>query len=160
MKPLYEEESWHVSISWKKPMLYDSLVENGSAHDETANLYMILGRYSSNSAKILYIGKTVDQWVSKRLGQQDHKNRYAAFIGNYPRHWFQVSLGVITMHNGNKTAKRIGDIEQLLIFVHDSEHRRNVKNVYNHGVTGSYRIENTGFKCTLPKCLMLGIFVG
>ena len=158
MKPLYDE-FWDTSIQWTRPMEYDSLVVNGSDHDEEANFYMIIGRFSNKPTKILYIGMTFEQWVSRRLRQRDHQNRYAAFIKNYAHHRFQVSHGLLTIHNGNITEKRVKDIEQLLIYSNDSEHSRNLKSIYSHGVTSSYAIENTGYKCTLPKKISFGLFV-
>jgi predicted GIY-YIG superfamily endonuclease len=159
VKPLYEDEFWDVSIQWTRPMSYDGLLEHGSEHDEYANFYMILGRFASKSAKILYIGMTYQQWVSKRLSQPDHQKRYATFVNNYKHHRFQVSHGYLNMNNGNITEKRVKDIEQILIFSNDSTHAHNVKNIYSHGVTGSYRIENKGYRCSLPKRLSIGLFV-
>jgi hypothetical protein len=159
VKPLYAGEFWDVSVQWMRPMAYDTLTSNGSEHDLSANFYMILGRYSYQPAKVLYIGMTFQQSVSKRLNQRDHQNRYAAFIGNYKHHWFQVSHGLLTMHNGNITEKRVKDIEQLLIYANDSAHARNLKSIYTHGVTGSYQVHNKGYKATLPSKLSIGLFV-
>lgn len=159
MNPLYPDDFWEASIGWSRPMGYDNLLAYGSNHDETANFYMILGRYSNKPAKILYIGMTFRQWVSKRLGQLDHQKRYAAFIGHNKRHRFQVSHGSLIMKNGNITRNRIEDIEKLLIHANYSAHSRNIKSIYTHGVSGSYLIHNTGYKCTLPGTISLGIFV-
>ena len=72
---------------------------------------------------------------------------------------FWVSCGIVTIENGKKTKKRIKDIETILIYTNQSEHSHNVSNVYKHGVIGSYRIENHGHRCGLPRELHLGFFV-
>ncbi|WP_047533509.1 hypothetical protein [Methylotenera sp. N17] len=158
MKPLYPDEAWDVTVQWTKPKEYESLIIEGSQYDEYADLYLISAKYSKSTAKGLYIGKTWKQQVSTRIKQKDHKSRYAAFTGIYPNHKFFVSHGIIIMNNGKLTEKRLADIEQILIYSNDPSHSGNVKNFYAHGVRGSYSIENTGYRCSLPKKLCLGVF--
>ena len=158
MKPLFEDEFWEVTIEWKKPKEYNRLLREGSDHDETARLYLITARYAKATSKGKYIGKTFRQKVSVRLKQPDHKKRYAAFTGKHPNHKFFVSHGIITMHNGKLTEKRLAEIEQILIYSNDPTHSGNVKNFYEHGVSGSYAITNTGFRCSLPRKIQLGVF--
>lgn len=159
MKPLYHEQYWEVEIEWSRPKEYDRLLEEGSHHDESAHLYLISARYRDYESKLLYIGKTYDQWVSKRLSQKDHRSRYGTFQENYPNHIFFVSHGVITINGSKITRKRLSDIERILIYTNEPQHAHNVQNYYSHGVIGSYLIENKGSKCTLPSVISLGIFV-
>ena len=159
MEPLYHAESWDIVIEWKRPKQYRRGVENGSVHDDFANLYLISARYVVGKSKAIYIGKTYAQWVSKRLAQPDHKKRYAEYVKNYPRHSFYVSHGIVVVNDGRLTQKRLDDMERILIYTNDPDHSHNVKNIYEHGVTGSYEIYNRGSRCTLPKYIALGVFV-
>ena len=159
MKPLYHEQYYEVEIDWSRPKAYDRLIEEGSHHDETARLYLISARYSNGKPKLLYIGKTYRQWVSKRLSQKDHKSRYGTFQENYPNHTLFVSHGVITINGSRITSERVSDIESILIYTNEPQHAHNVQNYYSHGVVGSYLIKNKGSKCTLPSVISLGIFV-
>lgn len=158
MKPLFEDEFWDVTIEWKKPKEYSRLLLEGSDHDSTAQLYLISARFAKAASKGKYIGKTFQQKVTIRLKQPDHKKRYAAFTGIHPNHKFFVSHGVITMNNGKLTENRLAEIEQILIYSNDPTHSGNVKNFYEHGVTGSYLINNVGYRCSLPKKIQLGVF--
>ena len=159
MEPLYHVESWEIEIEWKRPKKYKRVIEEGSVHDDSANLYLISARYGSANTKAIYIGKTWAQWVSKRLTQLDHKKRYAAFVKNYPRHAFYVSHGIVVINDGRLTKKRLDDIERILVYTNEPDHAHNVRNFYEHGVTGSYEIYNRGSRCTLPKFIALGVFV-
>lgn len=159
MKPLYHEQYWPVEIEWSRPKSYERLIEEGSFYDDYAHLYLISARYRDYQPKLLYIGKTYSQWVTKRLTQKDHRKRYATFLENYPNHNLSVSHGVITVNNGKITPKRLSDIERILIYTNEPQHAHNVQNYYSHGVTGSYLIENRGSKCTLPSTISLGIFI-
>ena len=159
MKPLWHEDYWSVQISWSRPKEYDRLLLEGSPHDKTANLYLISARYGKSASKTVYIGQTYQQWVSKRLSQDDHKKRRDSIISKYPRHKLYVSHGVILIRNGVLTRKRVGEIKQILIYSNDLTHAHNIKNYWKHEVSTSYRIENRGSKCTLPKEIALGVFV-
>lgn len=160
MEPLYPDEHWLVEINWSRPTLYERLLEDGgSPHDDGAYLYLISARFSGNAPKALYIGQTYSQWVTKRLTQRDHKRRYETFAEEYPRHSLFVSHGYVTVHGGKLTAKRLDDIESILIYTNDPTHAHNVKNFYRHGVASPYFIENKGSRCTLPKTIALGVFV-
>lgn len=159
MKPLWHEEHWHVEINWSRPVEYEQLLENGSSQDEVANLYLISARFGVKSPKTIYIGKTYDQWVSKRLSQSDHKIRYVKFCEGYPRHQIYVSHGVVTIHDGKLTRSRIDEIERILIYANDPTHAHNVQNFWQHDVTTPYRVENKGSRCTLPRIISLGVFV-
>ena len=159
MKPLYDDESWDVAIKWTKPARYEAVREEGSQYDEQAFLYLITARFSSKSRKVLYVGKTFKQWVSKRLSQPDHKRRYKKIVSDYSHHKFEVSHGLLTVSNGKLTQKRLSDIEKILIYSNHPSHAHNVQGFYAHGVSGSYRIENSGHRCGLPKCIALGVFI-
>lgn len=159
MEPLYGDDYWDIAIQWTRPRSYEKVRGSWCKHDDDANLYLITAKYSKNRSKCIYIGKTYDQWVSKRLTQEDHKKRYAAFVKNYPNHKFFVSHGIVSMKKGKIVRSRIKEIEIILIYSNDPEHCHNVQNFYNHGVTGSYSIENFGYKSTLPKVISLGVFV-
>jgi hypothetical protein len=158
MKPLYPDEYWKVDVTWSKPSAYKKIRDEGHELDEFAYLYLITAKYSSNSPKSIYIGKTYQQCVSDRLNQKDHRARYAAFVKTYPRHSFHISFGEVEISHGNITAKRIDDIERILIYSNEPEHAHNVQNFYEHGVKGSYAITNKGYRATLPKHIMLGVF--
>ncbi|MCG8604499.1 hypothetical protein MJD09_05795 [bacterium] len=160
LEPLFEDDFWEVHIKWTNLRAYTRVRDEGSEYDDSAHLYYICAQFSSGAPKVLYIGQTYRQSVSMRLRQPDHKNRYAAFIRNYPRHHFSVSHGIVTVTNGRLTKRRIDDTERLLIYANDPEHAYNVKNFYQHGVvTGSYFLINTGHRGSLPLSLRLGVFV-
>ena len=122
MQRLYHKEAWEVEIEWTRPKEYTRLLSEGSDRDECANLYLISARYGAANAKTIYIGQTYTQLVRKRLSQPDHKKRFAAFVKNYQRHGFFVSLGIITIKEGNLTRKRLDDIERILIYANDASH--------------------------------------
>lgn len=159
MQPLSHQEAMEVEIDWKRPKEYARLLQEGSEHDENAKLYLITARYSKADSKVIYIGMTYAQQVSRRLAQADQKKHHAAFEKEYPRHKFFVSHGVINILSGNLTQKRLDDIKRILVYTNEPEHAHNVQNLYKHGVTGSYRIKNKGSKGTLPRLISLGIFI-
>ena len=159
MEQLHHEGYWNIEIEWSRPKAYGRLLDEGSPHDEDAHLYLISARFSTSSHKAIYVGKTYDQWVSKRLSQADHKRRYSDFTKNYPRHNFYVSHGIVTNHDGKLTRKRIDDIERILIYANEPLHAHNVQNFWQHSVTTPYQIENRGSRCTLPRTISLGVFV-
>lgn len=71
-----------------------------------------------------------------------------------------MSHGCVTVQGGGKlTSRRLDDIERILIYTNNRDHAHNIKNLYAHGVSDSYFIENKGSKCTLPRTISLGIFV-
>jgi len=159
MQPLHHQEYWAIEVEWSRPKVYENVLSHGSEHDEYSNLYLISARFSTNTPKLLYIGKTFDQWVSKRLSQPDHIERHDKFLEHYSRHKLFVSHGYITVHGGRLTRQRLDDIERILIYTAEPAHAHNVKNFNAHGVRSSYRIENKGYKCTLPRVVTLGVFV-
>lgn len=122
-------------------MIYENLVADGSIHDENAHLYMISGKYLNNKSKVFYIGKTYKQIVSNRLTQSDHQSRYDDMTSDYPRHKLYVSHGIVKINKGKRTAKRIDEIESILIYSMPTEHSFNVQNYFSHGVTSQYLIK-------------------
>lgn len=158
MNILFEDGFWKVTVTWSKPMLYENIIEQGSPHDESAHLYMILGKYQNNSHKVFYIGKTYDQVVSDRLTQSDHKLRYKKVKDEYPRHQLYVSHGIVEIEDGKRTSKRIDEIESILIYSMPTDHSYNEKNYFSHGVTGQYLIKNKGYKSNLQNTIGLGVF--
>ncbi len=159
MKPRDESEFWDVAVQWTRPILYDTVRSMGTEYDETACLYLITARFASKSRKLIYVGKTYRQYVSKRLSQPDHLRRYAGIVANYPHHKIEVVHGLLSIENGKITEKRLSDIEKILIRSNDPTHAHNVKAFYSHGVRDSYRIVNNGYRCGLPKCISLGLFI-
>lgn len=159
MEPLQHEGYWGIEVKWSRPKEYERLLDEGSPHDELANLYLISARFGTKPSKAIYVGKTYDQWVSMRLSQPDHQLRYTEFVKNYPRHIFYVSHGIVTNHDGKLTRKRIDDIERILIYANEPQHAHNIKNFWQHRVTMPYQIENRGSRCTLPRTIALGVFV-
>jgi len=159
LKPLFpDDEFWHVEVKWMPPVAYDKVVSEGSTHDDHAYLYMIIARYSSHPPKVVYLGRTYQQSVSVRLTQADHKNRHAALVEKYPNHRLLVSHGLVTVKNGNRTERRIQDVERLLIYSNpDLENAMNVANFNHHNVEGSYWIWNRGQKAGLPREVCLGV---
>lgn len=158
MNPVFEDDFWRVCIAWSKPIPYERARDEGSEHDETANLYMITARFSDKKHKFIYLGKTYKQYVQKRLKQPDHHARYAGIVRNHPKHRIFLRYGTVKVDAGKVTKKRIDDLERILIYCLDDEHSRNVKSIYSHGVTDSYEIVSSGSRGTLPKCLALGFF--
>ena len=158
MNPVFEDDFWRVQIKWSKPIPYETARDEGSDHDETANLYMITARFSKKEQKFIYLGKTYKQYVQKRLNQSDHHARYAAIIKNHPKHKIFLRYGTVKLEAGKTTNKRIDDLERVLIYCLDDEHSKNLKSIYSHGVTDSYEIISSGSRGTLPKCLALGFF--
>lgn len=158
LRQLFEDDSWDVEINWSRPKLYENVIEYGVELDDDAYLYMITAKYGSSKSKILYIGKTYKQTVSIRLNQDDHRRRYKDFRQKYPRHNLYISYGTVQIHNGNITENRIKEVEKILIYSNDTGHAQNVSNTYSHAVKDSYKIRNSGCRCSLPKQLYLGIF--
>ncbi len=156
MKPLYPDNYWEVEINWSRPRTYERVRDEGHELDECAYLYLVTAKYSKT--KTIYVGKTYHQTVSVRLKQQDHLDRYAAFVKNYPNHRFYVSLGQVKVLNGKITSSRIDSIERILIYANEPDHAHNVSSFYEHGVKGSYHIFNRGSKAGLPREIMLGVF--
>lgn len=161
MKALLHEDSWDIEISWSRPIEYDLFLEKSSPLNELANLYFISARYGNKTHKIIYIGKAYSQTVRKRFSQPDHKLLHLKLLKDYPRHNFYVSLGVISANDKCKITKnRIDDIERILIYSTDQDHKYNVRNFWGHKVTTPYRINNVGYRCNIYKEIALGIFVG
>ena len=158
-EPLFKDDFWEVHIKWTRPRAYERVRDEGSDYDDSACLYYICAQFSTGQPKVLYIGQTYQQSVSLRLQQPDHKNRYAAFVRNYPKHRFSVSHGIVSIVDGHLTQRRVDDVERLLIYANDPEHTHNVQHIYQHGVSGSYVITNTGYRSGLPRYLRLGVFV-
>lgn len=158
MKPVFEDDFWDVTIDWSKPIPYVHARDQGSDYDAYANLYVISARYSTNTHKAIYIGKTFKQNIQTRLKQPDHRARYAAIVKNYPKHKVFVRYGCVSMNDGKFTKTRLAAIENILIYCSDDGHSHNVKSVYSHGVTDSYQITNNGSRGPLPKLLALGFF--
>ena len=119
---------------------------------------MISVRFSDKPHKAVYIGKTYKQSIKTRLKQPDHRSRYAGIVTNYPKHKAFVRYGNVKIHGRNPTEKRLGDIENILIYCYDNDHSRNIKSIYSHGVTDSYQIISSGSRCELPACLSFGFF--
>lgn len=161
MKALVHEDSWNIEISWSRPIEYTLFIKNSSPLNEHANLYFITARYGKKSHKIIYIGKSYSQSIRKRFSQPDHKLLHMKIMRDYPRHKFYVSLGVISVNNNKSkiTKNRIDEIERILIYSTDQDHKYNVKNFWGHKVTTPYRINNIGYRCNIYKDIALGIFV-
>ena len=158
MKRVFDEDPWTIDIKWSRPKAYAAVVADKSGTEDDASLYSILARYRSGPRKLFYVGKTFSYFVSTRLSQRDHKARLAKFVQAHPRHSFEVSYGVIKCTK--LTRKRLGEIEQLLIYSSDPVHSKNVRNFYDHCVSDAYHIRNNGSRCSLPKTIALGVFVG
>ena len=154
---LYPDMFWEVNITWSRPCKYESFLKNGSSSVGGAKLYKVTGRFGKSDPKLFYLGKTYKQKVTKRLTQQDHKDRYNNLRKEYPRHQLYVSLGVVELDEGRITATRIDQIESLLIFAHDEDHIINIKNINEHKITEQYRIYNRGYKSPLLKEVLLGV---
>ena len=119
---------------------------------------MITGRFSNRDPKLFYIGKTYKQVVSWRLNQRDHRQRYECLRMKYPRHKLYVSIGLVTMLNGDIRETQVDHIERLLIYAHDSEHLINQKSIYTHGLGEEYyEIVNQGHFRPLHRQIFFGL---
>ena len=103
LESLLQDDYWEVYIQWTRPCLYERVRDEGSKYDNSAHLYYIRAKYSTGRSKVLYIGQTYQQSVSIRLGQPDHRKRYAEFTNSYPNHRFAVSHGIVSITYGNIT---------------------------------------------------------
>jgi hypothetical protein len=158
MKALAGDIPFKITIRWTRPRSYSDALESDCEHDYKAGLYLISARYSNLTPKGIYVGKTWDQYVSLRLRQRDHRARYSSFHRLYSRHAFSVSYGILKFENGRMTKKRLGEIERILIYSNDPTHSQNRSGIWKHSVSDSYEIRNTGYRCSLPKRVSLGIF--
>jgi len=126
--------------------------------DDDPYLYAIWGRFGS-SARLLYIGKTYDQYAGFRLAQKDHARRRKTMMRQYPRHRLVVSLGEVKMSYGGKvTRSRVGEVERQLILTNRPDLNR--QNLQNHGAKWAYVIENSGSFGTMHRQLHFGLFGG
>ena len=158
MKPLHEELPRELSVHWTRPRSYETILADGCDHDYEAQLYMISRRYSKTAHKVIYIGQTVYQYVSMRLNQKDHKDRYAKWRKEHPNHSFFVSHGIVRIEDGNITEKRIKEIERILIYSSCLDHIENLKNIWTHKVSDAYLITNSGSRGSIPHKIRLGVF--
>lgn len=158
---LYPEEFKKVTINWSRPMLRENFLKKGAPHDETAQLYMIIGKYNTQF-NLFYIGKT-NGYISDRLSQNDHLERYNKWKKDHPRNRIHVSLGTIELSDGKMTKKSISDIETLLIYSHfndDHNYMANKKQICSYNMKNDqYRIVNKGYNKPLYKEILIGIFI-
>lgn len=157
---LYEDAFKEIHINWSKLILREKSIIDGSLYDNTAQLYMIIGKFGEK-LNLFYIGKT-DGWVSDRLKQNDHIEKYNYWKSEHPRLKFYVSLGTLKISEGRITSTVIKNVEAILIYSHsnyDHKYIKNVKNAYNYNINNEqYRIINEGSKKPLYKEVDLGIF--
>ncbi len=152
-----------IEIHWSKPEIYENIIKEGSCYDNDAHFYMIIGKYDDYDPKLFYIGKTFN-YISDRLNQNDHKNRYNVLKEKYPRHKKYVSLGTVKFYSGRRTKRLIDLIESLLIFSHfefeDHNHMLNIKKVYSFNPNkNQYTIINKGYRKPLSKEVHYGVFL-
>ena len=157
---LYPGDFKEITIKWSKPIIREEFIEEGSIDDEYAQLYMIIGKFGKKS-NLFYIGKT-DGYVSDRLTQKDHLEKYKEWKKDHPRQKFHVSLGTMKISEGRITKNLINNIETLLIYSHyndDFQYIKNVKNAYSYNITNvQYRIINEGSRKPLYEEIIFGIF--
>jgi hypothetical protein len=137
-------------------MLREKLIENGSCHDEFAQLYMMIGKYSEH-LNLFYIGKT-NGCVSDRLLQNDHLEKYNDWTKKHPRNKIHVSLGTIKLSEGRVNQRIIDDIETLLIYSHyneDHKYMKNKKNIYSYNIgSDQYRLsQNPHYPTNFHICI-------
>ena len=158
MKPLYPEDFWRITVHWSRPVSYERASTQGTPSDDAAHLYLISARFGDFSPKVLYIGKVFDQWIRTRLQQHDHRRRREAWQASYPRHKLLVSAGCLSVEGGRVTRKHLDAVERILIYSSVNEHTHNVQHLYQHGVSGSYEVANTGSRSGLPRVVAVGMF--
>src|SRR6266404_6077455 len=151
---------YRVQISWTRPIPYDRIVRDGSPHDAEGWLYMILGYHRSPRPKLFYIGKVFQTSVSRRLRAADHRSRYYRLCSDHPRYSFRVSLGAVKLAHGHITARRIDEIESILIFgaYHSRDTLINKSKWYKSGWRHPYIIRNLRYKAPLPEEVHHGVF--
>jgi len=159
MKFLFEDDSWIASINWSKPVEYLKVKKFGSRYDGSPKLYKITGQYLNNPPKLLYVGKTYKQSVSRRLNQQDHIKRYDEIKDEHPKHKILISLGNIIVENGILNSKRVDEIESILIYTHDSDFIFNDKKLNYLPMKEQYVVRNTGYSAPFYKEIKFGITV-
>ena len=152
---------YRVQISWTRPIPYDRIVRDGSPHDAEGWLYMILGYHRSPRPKLFYIGKVFQTSVSRRLRAADHRSRYYRLCSDHPRYSFRVSLGAVKLAHGHITARRIDEIESILIFgaYHSRDTLINKSKWYKSGWRHPYIIRNLRYKAPLPEEVHHGVFI-
>ena len=150
------------------PIPYETIINKGSPHDAEGWLYMILGYHGSSQPKIFYIGKVFNSSVSRRLSP-DHRARYERLCSEHPRHSFRVSLGAVKLAYGHITARRIDEIESILIFatyhskrnvIESSARMINKSKWFKSGWRHPYMIQNAGSRTPLPRDVHYGVFIG
>ncbi len=159
LKPVSPEAIRVANLLWTRPEPYEQVISDGTVHDASGWLYMILGYYGSSYPKLFYIGKVYQTCVSARLRQADHKRRYNRLCSEHPRHHFKVSLAAVQIDNGSITHRRIDQIETMLIYTaKESQPLINERKWLSHRISTSYHVHNRGHCRPLPKEIRLGIF--
>jgi hypothetical protein len=150
-----------VDITWSRPLTYSKIVTDGSRHDAEGWFYMILGYRGSSHPKLFYIGKVFEKCVSQRLRQADHRVRYEQLRSAHPRHSFRVSLGAVKLARGHITARRIDEIESILIFgaYHSRDTLINKNKWWKSGWRHPYVIRNLRSRVLLPREIHHGVFI-
>lgn len=154
MQPIDSSKAWKVRISWSHLRYLDRFFQD--PRDDYAYLYAIWARFGY-AAKLLYIRKVYEQYVSDRLKQPDHLRRRQKMERKYRRHSLAVSLGEIEVLRGGKiTWYRIDEVERLLIYANRPEFNRSA--TQTHGVYTEYIIENLGGTRSMYRILYNGFF--
>ncbi len=150
-----------IKIKWSKPIKYEKFLEDDSNDEQYVYLYIIIGKYSENPYELFYIGKSYYSFVSDRLKNKDHKERYVEIKKKCPGYKLFISLGFIKLSDRKKiTDKLIDEIESILIYANDNEYIFNKNKLYSYNVDNEYKITNKGFKhIPLYKKIYNGIFV-
>jgi hypothetical protein len=160
---LYPDEHSEIEIKWSRPMDYDKALEKEDDGQENFFFYKIMAFYKrTNTYKLLYIGKSYNHHVSKRLKNPDHKRKRLKFEKDFARHQLKVSFGAFESWDRKPTKLLIDKVESLLIYAHSSEDfpdMTNRSNSWSHGVKRAYLITNIGFrKDRMYKEISMGVF--
>jgi len=140
-----EEIRIRANIVWSKPYSYDVLLSGHADEDCDANFYAIVG-YVDNNWWSFYIGMVVDQCVSDRHKNADHRDRLRELKANNRDVTFNLSLGVVHPKAGtNITNALIENIEGLLIYANWHEDLVNKKKIVDFTSGNTFQIINKGF---------------
>jgi hypothetical protein len=156
MRIATRDAEWESTITWSVAQPLDRFrVRPG---DQEANFYIWLGQ-EEQERRLLYLGKTFDQYAHWRLDQPDHLKRVKRIRAKYPNMPLLISAGVLKTPDRDRYSRPFIDaIESLLIFVHQPEF--NDSKVGWVDIKEWHYITNQGDYSPLERVVFFGPAVG
>jgi len=156
MRIASRDEDWESTITWLAPTPLEEFLERPG--DSEASFYMILGA-QGDQHRLFYLGMTFDQYPHWRLDQPDHRARIEEIRRMYPGVSILVSAGVLETGSRERYSRQlIGEIESLLIFVHQPEFNGNKRDWVD--IRGWHYVTNKGHFAPLESVVYFGPAVG